>query len=107
MEVFCFKNLSTGLDHFVKTTGVKAEKLPSPEELQEIREEQDSLHMLSSFAVSQLSWLPVITSGANAGTIRNWMLYKDNETFVSATPTTLNQSRLISGVPADTDKPEK
>jgi hypothetical protein len=38
IEVFCFKNLGKGLDHFVKTTGVKADKLPSPEELQVIKE---------------------------------------------------------------------
>jgi 23S rRNA maturation mini-RNase III len=43
MEVFCFKNLGKGLDHFVSVTDVKADKLPSPEELQKIQEEHDSL----------------------------------------------------------------
>jgi PIN like domain len=51
-EVFCFTNLGKGLDHFRKTTDVKADKLPSPEELQKIQEEQDSL--------PPLGWLPTM-----------------------------------------------
>jgi hypothetical protein len=42
-QVFCFKNLSDGLKHFVKTAKVLAKKLPPQEELQKIKEEQDSL----------------------------------------------------------------
>jgi hypothetical protein len=42
-QVFCFKNLADGLQHFVKTAKVPAKKLPPQEELQKIKEEQDSL----------------------------------------------------------------
>jgi hypothetical protein len=41
--VFCFDNLAEGLEHFVKTTGAKAENLPTPEETKQIKKEQESL----------------------------------------------------------------
>src|ERR1700722_11947028 len=42
-DVFCFDNLAEGLKHFVKTTSVKTEKLLTPRETEQIKEEQDSL----------------------------------------------------------------
>ena len=59
IDVFCFKNLGKGFDHFVKTTGVKADKLPSQEALQEIESEQDALPPLG-----RLSTLDVANDAA-------------------------------------------
>ena len=42
-EVFCFDNIAEGLRHFAQTTGAKAEKLPTPEETEQIKKEQESL----------------------------------------------------------------
>jgi hypothetical protein len=42
-EVFCFDNIDDGLRHFASTTGAKAEKLPTPEEAEEIKKEQEAL----------------------------------------------------------------
>jgi hypothetical protein len=41
--VFCFDNIGDGLKHFADTTGAKAEKLPTPEETEQIKKEQESL----------------------------------------------------------------
>jgi hypothetical protein len=41
--VFCFDNIGVGLADFVTKTGVKAEKLPTPEEIEKIRKQQESL----------------------------------------------------------------
>lgn len=42
-EVFCFDDLSKGLEHFATTNGVKAKELPTPEEAEQIKKEQESL----------------------------------------------------------------
>jgi hypothetical protein len=42
-EVFCFDNIVDGLKHFAATNRVKAEKLPTSKESEEIRKEQESL----------------------------------------------------------------
>lgn len=42
-EVFCFHNLIDGLKHFSATNSVKATKLPSPNETEQIKKEQESL----------------------------------------------------------------
>jgi hypothetical protein len=42
-EVFCFNNIPDGLRHFANTTQVKAEKLPTLEETEQIKKEQESL----------------------------------------------------------------
>jgi hypothetical protein len=41
--VHCFTNIIDGLEHFAKTTGTKAEKLPTAEEAEQIKKEQESL----------------------------------------------------------------
>jgi PIN domain-containing protein len=41
--VYCFDNIGQGLKHFADTTGAKAEKLPTPEETEQIKKEQESL----------------------------------------------------------------
>jgi hypothetical protein len=41
--VFCFDNIADGLKHFADTTGAKAENLPTPEETEQIKKEQESL----------------------------------------------------------------
>ena len=42
-EVFCFDNIAEGFKHFTDTTPVKAEKLPTSEETEQIKKEQESL----------------------------------------------------------------
>jgi hypothetical protein len=61
-EVFCFDNIADGLKHFLETTSVKAKKLPTPDETEQIKREQDSL--------PPLGWL-VDPSGALSTAIRN------------------------------------
>jgi protein involved in ribonucleotide reduction len=41
--VFCFDSVADALRHFVSTTGVKAERLPTAKESKEIKEEIASL----------------------------------------------------------------
>ena len=41
--VHCFTNIVDGLKHFAETTGTKAEKLPTGEEAEQIKKEQESL----------------------------------------------------------------
>lgn len=55
-EVYLFQDMAEGLKHFVDTTGVKAEQTLSPEELEEIKEEEKSLPPLDmvSEAMSQV-----------------------------------------------------
>ena len=42
-EVFCFSDIDTGLRRFAAIAKVKAEKLPTPEEAEQIKKEQESL----------------------------------------------------------------
>jgi len=49
-EVFCFDNIPDGLEHFANTNGVKAEKLPTSEEIERIKKEQESLPPLGWLA---------------------------------------------------------
>ena len=43
VEVFLFDNIPDGIKHFAEITGVKADKVPSPEEIEEIKREEESL----------------------------------------------------------------
>jgi hypothetical protein len=42
-EVFLFENVPDGIKHFAEITGVQADKLPSPEEVEEIKNEEETL----------------------------------------------------------------
>jgi hypothetical protein len=42
-EAFFFRDVSTGIRHFAQTTGVDADKLPTPQEIEEIKEEEKRL----------------------------------------------------------------
>lgn len=46
-EVYLFEDMVEGINHFVDTTGVKAEKRLTPEEVEEIEKEEKSLPSLS------------------------------------------------------------
>lgn len=46
-EVYLFEDMVEGIEHFVDTTGVKAEKRLTPEEVEEIEKEEKSLPSLS------------------------------------------------------------
>lgn len=48
-ETYCFDSLADGLKHFAATTKVQADKLPTAEETEKIRKEQESLPTLSFF----------------------------------------------------------
>jgi len=45
-EVFCFDNLPDGLKNFAEINRVKATKLPTPEEAEQIKKEQESLPLI-------------------------------------------------------------
>ena len=55
-EVFCFNNIPDGIKHFAEITKVRAEKLPTPEETEQIKKEQESL--------PPLGWLSDDDNGA-------------------------------------------
>jgi hypothetical protein len=42
-EAFLFDELSTGIKHFVETTGAKSDNLPTLKEIEKIKEEEDAL----------------------------------------------------------------
>jgi hypothetical protein len=42
-EIFCFNNVPDGIRHFAEVAKVKAEALPTPEESEQIKKEQESL----------------------------------------------------------------
>jgi hypothetical protein len=42
-KVFLFENVADGIKHFAEITGVKADKVPSPEEIEEIKKEEETL----------------------------------------------------------------
>jgi hypothetical protein len=44
--VFCFDNIPDALKHFAETNHVKATKLPTPEEAEQIKKEQESLPLI-------------------------------------------------------------
>ncbi len=60
-EVICFDSIDEGIRDFARTTGVKAERLPTPEESKEIKEELDSL--------PPLGWLPSSFEILNANVV--------------------------------------
>ena len=48
--VFCFDNILEGLTNFAVTTGAKTEKLPTPEEIKQLKKEQEALPPLGWLA---------------------------------------------------------
>jgi hypothetical protein len=50
-EVYLFENVAEGIKHFAKTTGVKADKLPTPAQIEEIKVEELTL------PPRQVNWL--------------------------------------------------
>ena len=51
-EAFLFDNVAKGIKHFAAITGVKADNLPSPEKIEEITKEEDTLpRILDSWMV--------------------------------------------------------
>lgn len=64
-EVYCFDSIDDAIRDFAKVTGVKAEKLPTPEQSKEIKKEQGSLPPPGSVEYIYLAAPP--TSGAVGG----------------------------------------
>lgn len=86
-EVFCFNNIPDGIKHFAEITKVRAEKLPTPEETEQIKKEQESL--------PPLGWLSDYDDGAfivmqNALTRKKfsaaWLNTQTNPPFVDELP---------------------
>ncbi len=94
-EVFCFNNIPDGIKHFAETTQVGAEELPTPEEAEQIKKEQDSL--------PALGWLSSRMNDAASATILNWKQLRD-AAFVSAVSTMINQG-WHPGMAPDPDPP--
>jgi hypothetical protein len=47
-EAFLFENVPDAIEHFASVTGVKADELPTPEQREEIKEEEESLLSIST-----------------------------------------------------------
>jgi hypothetical protein len=72
-EVFCFDNIVDGFRHFAATNGVKAEKLPTSEETEQIKKEQESL--------PPLGWLE---NYDEANSIAIQKIYRERESALRA-----------------------
>jgi hypothetical protein len=66
IEVFWFEDVSEGIKHFTDVTGVKAEHLPTREQIEEIKKEEESLPPL---------WVPQQDNSAELAVAarRNWL----------------------------------
>jgi hypothetical protein len=53
-EAFLFEDIPTGLKHFAEKTGVRADNLPTPEQIEELKEEERVLPSL--FGLPPLNW---------------------------------------------------
>jgi hypothetical protein len=51
--VFLFENVSDGIKHFADITGVNADRLPSREEIEEMKKEEETLP-----PARQMYWVP-------------------------------------------------
>jgi hypothetical protein len=47
-EIFLFDNIADGIKHFANLTGVQAGELPTPEQIKQIKKEEESLPPISS-----------------------------------------------------------
>jgi PIN domain len=93
-DVFCFDNLPEGIRHFAEATKVKAEALPTPEETEQIKKEQESL--------PPMGWLPM---GKN---VPMWNSYYSRPAAFYASLSGYSPTVLISGVgPASTSEVDK
>jgi hypothetical protein len=55
-EVYCFNSIADGITHFAQKTEVNADKLPTPAEIQEINNEQESLPPIGSTTEPFETW---------------------------------------------------
>ncbi|HLW68823.1 MAG TPA: PIN domain-containing protein [Gemmataceae bacterium] len=67
-QIHCFDNLADGIRHFGQNSGVKAEKLPTEKEVEQIKKEQESLPSLSP-SRSGLTLSQVIQAQENMRTL--------------------------------------
>lgn len=56
-EVYLFEDTVEGIEHFVKTTGVKAEKRLTPEEAKEVKKEEKSLANFGVLSQEYYRWI--------------------------------------------------
>jgi hypothetical protein len=98
-EVCCFDSIWDGLEHFTKTTGVKAEKLPTPEEAQQIKEEQE--------AIPELRWKSAFDSWEDL--LREQMRDRSRTHALDAYVAATMASHIGSGevIPPPPDKEKK
>ena len=61
-QLFCFESIGEGINDFIRRTGVKAKKLLTPEESQEIKKVQGAL--------PPFDWVPPSTYDSNL--VANW-----------------------------------
>jgi hypothetical protein len=74
-EVFCFDNIPDAFKHFAEITKVKADKLPTPEQTEEIKKEQASL--------PRLDWLNGYDDGGFSA-VQNVFRSRDSELLRAA-----------------------
>jgi hypothetical protein len=91
-DVFCFNNMPDGIRHFAEVAEVKAEALPTAEETEQIKKEQESL--------PPMDWLPV---GQN---VRMWNSYYSRPAAFYASLSGYSPTVLISDVGPDSTSEE-
>jgi hypothetical protein len=93
-NVFCFDNVPKGIRHFAEVAKVKAEALPTAEETEQIKKEQESL--------PPMDWLPI---GQN---VAMWNSYYSRPAAFYASLSGYSPTVLISDVgPASTSEEDK
>jgi hypothetical protein len=73
-EVHAFTNIAEGIRDFSEVTGVKVDKLPTPERIEEIKKEQEEL--------PPLGWMQ--TNDAASIAVRNAHLHHRGAAFLAA-----------------------
>jgi len=80
-DVICFDKIVDGINNFVDKTQVRADKLLTPKESEEIKEEQDSL--------PPLDWLSSTMSGNTDVMLNN--LWRQRRAWAALNATVINQ----------------
>lgn len=81
-EVFCFDSIGEGINDFAQKSGVKAKKLLTPEESQEIKKAQDAL--------PPLDWLYSSVDDATVAVIENYKRQRNAIAAISASTGIVN-----------------
>jgi hypothetical protein len=96
--VFCFDNIAEGLKDFADKTGTRAEKLPTPEETQQIKKEQESLPPLAWLTTNYDEALQILL-------LHDALRQKDSIQLRAALANVVNSEEAIQ--PPESENPDK